>query len=103
MEFLLHEKDLWDITPRKLLPLEVEFRDIVLEGSILKHCLFMKKNKLAHGTILLNVIDSLLHHVTSVKITKDALEFVQHLKENMLATNCNDIKSFIILKLKKAP
>jgi hypothetical protein len=62
MEFFLHEKDLWDITSRKLLPLEVEFRDIFFEGNILKHCLFMKKNKLAHGTILLNVIDSLLHH-----------------------------------------
>jgi hypothetical protein len=72
MEFLSHEKDLWEITSRKLLPLEVEFGDIVLEGGTFKHHLFMKKDKLAHGRILLNVIDFLLHHVTCVEITKDA-------------------------------
>jgi hypothetical protein len=54
------------------LPLEVEFGDIVVEGGTLKHRLFMKKDKLAHGTILLDVINSLLHHVTCVKTTKDA-------------------------------
>jgi hypothetical protein len=47
MEFLLHEKDLWDITSRKLLSLEVEFGDIVFEGGTLEHHLFMKKDKLA--------------------------------------------------------
>ncbi len=43
---------------KKILPLEVEFGDIVFEGGTFEHCLFMKKNKLAHRTILLNVIDS---------------------------------------------
>jgi hypothetical protein len=38
MEFLLHQKDLWEIASRKLLPPKVEFRKIVLEGSILEHC-----------------------------------------------------------------
>jgi hypothetical protein len=72
MEFLLHEKDLWDITLGKLLPPKVEFGEIVLEGSIFEDHLFFKKEKLAHGTILLNVVDSLLHHVTCVETTKDA-------------------------------
>jgi hypothetical protein len=31
MEFLLHEKDLWEITLGELLLLEVEFGEIVLE------------------------------------------------------------------------
>ncbi len=34
MEFLLHEKNLWDITLGELLPPKVEFGEIVLEGSI---------------------------------------------------------------------
>jgi hypothetical protein len=72
MEFLLHEKGLWEITSRKLLPLEVEFGKIVLKGSILKHCLFMKKDKFVHETIILNVVGSLLHHVACAKIAKDA-------------------------------
>jgi hypothetical protein len=32
----------------------------------------MKKDKLACGTILLNVVDSLLHHVTHAETTKNA-------------------------------
>jgi hypothetical protein len=57
----------------KLLPLEVEFGEIVLEGGTLKQCLFMKKDKLARGTILLNVIDIILHHVAQcVETIKDA-------------------------------
>ncbi len=36
MEFLLHEKDLWEITSRELLLLQIEFGDIVFEGDILK-------------------------------------------------------------------
>ncbi len=70
MEFLLHEKDLWEITSRELLPLEVEFGKIVLKGGIFKHCLFMKMDKFVHETIILNVVDSLLHHVACEKITK---------------------------------
>jgi hypothetical protein len=36
MEFLLHEKDLWEITSRELLLLKIEFGEIVLEGDILE-------------------------------------------------------------------
>jgi len=39
----------------------------------------MKKDKLACGTILLNVIDFLLHHVACVKTIKDA-------QDNLCAT-----------------
>jgi hypothetical protein len=57
----------------RLLPLEVEFGEIVLEGGILKQCLFMKKDKLTHGTILLILIDIILHHVAQcVETIKDA-------------------------------
>jgi len=56
----------------KLLPPKVEFGEIILKGSTFEHYLFMKKDKLAHGTILLNVIDFMLHHVACVKTIKDA-------------------------------
>jgi hypothetical protein len=56
----------------KLLPPKVEFGEIIFKGSTFEHYLFMKKDKLAHGIILLNVIDFLLHHVTHVGIIKDA-------------------------------
>jgi hypothetical protein len=72
MEFLLHQKDLWEIASRELLPLEVEFGKVVPKGSILKHYLFMKKDEFIHETIILNVDSSLLHHVTCAKIAKDA-------------------------------
>jgi DNA-binding response OmpR family regulator len=55
-----------------LLLLEVEFGEIVLEWGNIEHYLFMKKDKLTHGKILLNLVNSLLHHVTSAKIVKDA-------------------------------
>ncbi len=71
MEFLLHKKDLWEITLGKLLHPKVEFGEIIPKGGILEHCLFMKKDKLVHGTIFLNVVDSLLHYVTCTKIAKD--------------------------------
>jgi hypothetical protein len=54
------------------LPLEIEFGEIVLQGGTFEHCLFMKKDKLACGTILLNVVDSLLHHLAHAKTTKNA-------------------------------
>ncbi len=57
MEFLLHEKDLWDITLRELLPPKVEFGEIIAIGNIFERHLFLKKDKLAHGTILLNVVE----------------------------------------------
>jgi hypothetical protein len=72
MELLLHEKDLWEITSRELLLRKVEFGKIIPKGGILKHCLFMKKDKWVHETIILNVVGSLLHHVACAKIAKDA-------------------------------
>jgi hypothetical protein len=65
----------------------------------MEHCVFMKKDKLAHGTIILNIFYSLLHHVAHVN--KLRTTFVQHLKENMLTTNCNYIKSFTNLKMEE--
>ncbi len=98
MKFLLHEKDLWDTILGELLPSKVEFGEIIPERSNFEHHLFFKKDKLAHGTILLNVVDYLLHHVACVELQKmHGAIFVQHLKEDMLATYCNYIKSFIIL------
>ncbi len=72
MEFLLHEKDLWEITSKELFPPEVEFGEIVPKGGALEYHLFMKKGKLACGTIFLNIVDSLLYHVACAKIGKDA-------------------------------
>jgi hypothetical protein len=56
----------------KLLSPKVEFGEIILKGSTLEHYLFTKKDELAHGTIFLNVIDFMLHHVARVGTTKDA-------------------------------
>ncbi len=64
----------------------------------MEHCMFMKKDKLADGTIILNILDSLLHHVAHVKLRTT---FVQHLKENMLTIDCNYIKSFTNLKMEE--
>jgi hypothetical protein len=64
IEFLLHEKDLWEITSKELLPQEVEFGEIVPKGGTLEYHLFMKKDKLTCGTIFFNVVDSLLYHAT---------------------------------------
>ncbi len=43
MEFLVHEKDLCEITLGKLLPQEVEFGEIVPKGGVVEHRLFMEK------------------------------------------------------------
>jgi len=47
------------------------WKDLVSKGVTLEHCLFIKKDKLAHGTIILNVFDFLLHHVACGEIAKD--------------------------------
>jgi len=49
------------------LPPKVEFGEVFPEGGTFEHFLFMKKDKLACGTILLNVVDFLLHNVTCLK------------------------------------
>ncbi len=56
---------------KELLPPKFEFWEIVPKGSNFEHHFFMKKGKLAHGTILLNVVDFLFHHVACAKTTKD--------------------------------
>jgi hypothetical protein len=62
----------------------------------------MNEDKLAYGTIFLNVVDSLLHHVTRVEMQKmHGTIFVQHLRVDMLAIYHNYIKSFTILRWKK--
>jgi hypothetical protein len=77
---------------------KIEFGKIVLNKIILEHRLFIKKDKLAHGTILLNVVDFMLHHLAHAKIAKiHGINFVQHLKKYMLVTNCNYVKSSTIL------
>jgi hypothetical protein len=53
-----------EIISGKLLSLDIKFQGIVLEGNTYGHCTFMKKNKLVHETIFLNVVDFMLHHVT---------------------------------------
>ncbi len=71
MELFLHEKDLWKITLKELLLLKIEFWKIVLKKGIFEHCLFMKKDKLAHETIFLNV-NFMLHHLAHAKFAKDS-------------------------------
>jgi hypothetical protein len=51
------------------LPLYIEFG--VPKGSIHELRVFMKKYKLVHRTILLNIIDFLLHHAKNAKSAKD--------------------------------
>ncbi len=54
----------FEIVLGKLLSLDIKFQGIVLEVNSYEHCMFMKKNKLVHETIFLNVVDFMLHHVT---------------------------------------
>ncbi len=51
--------------------LKIEFGKIVHKKGILEHCLFMKKDKLAHGIIFLDV-NFMLHHLTCVEFAKDS-------------------------------
>jgi hypothetical protein len=71
MELLLHKLFLWEITSSKLLPLEVDFGEIIPKGGTIKHHLFMK-DKLAWGIFFLNVVNYLLHHVAHALTIKDA-------------------------------
>jgi hypothetical protein len=51
MEFFMHEKNLWKIILRKLLPPEIKSRKIDPKGNLHEPCMFMKKDKLAHEAI----------------------------------------------------
>jgi hypothetical protein len=78
-EFLLHEIFLWKITSQRLLSSKIEFGKIILEGGIHERCIFMQKDKLVGGTIFLNVVDSLFHHVACANIAKEAwVSFTTH-------------------------
>lgn len=71
MEFFMHEKNLWKIILRKLLPPEIKSRKFDPKGNLHEPCMFMKKDKLAHEAIFLNVVDFKLHHVSCAKNAKD--------------------------------
>jgi hypothetical protein len=51
---------------------KIKFGKFVSLGTTHEHCMLMKKDKLACGTILLNVVDSLLHHAAHAKSVKEA-------------------------------
>jgi hypothetical protein len=64
----------------------------------------MKKDKLVHGKLFLNVVDSLLHYVACTKIAKDIWgNFCATFEKDMLIIDCNHIKNFTILKCRKYP
>ncbi len=73
MNFFVHEKDLWEITLRKLLAPQTKFGKVILERGTHKHHFLMKKNKLTCDTISINVFYFLLHHVAYAKNVKDVL------------------------------
>jgi hypothetical protein len=100
MEFFLHEKDLWEIIWEKLLSWEIEFGEIVLEGRIYEHHMFMKKNKLACWTIFLHIVDFLLHHVACVTSVKKSLGrlMCNFLKNDMLTITLQLCQEFYNLK-----
>jgi hypothetical protein len=75
-----------------------------LENVLNRACWELFRNKLAHGIIFLNVIHFMLHRVARVKTTNmHVIIFVQHLKEDILAIDCNHVKNSIILRWRKAP
>jgi hypothetical protein len=50
----------------------LEFGKNIFEGGNFEYCLFIKKDKLVHQTIFLNVGDLLLHHVAHAETIKNA-------------------------------
>jgi hypothetical protein len=54
----------------EVLPLDIEFGKFVLKGSTHKHHIFMKKYKLVHEIIFLNIVLLSLHHVAHAKNAK---------------------------------
>ncbi len=70
----MHEKDLWEIILGGATRPKIKFGKILSQGTTHEHCMLIKKNKLACGTIFLNVVDSLLHHATHAKSVREAWE-----------------------------
>ncbi len=60
MIFFLDENDLWEISSRELLPSKIELGKIVFKWNSHEHVMFMKKDKLAHKTIFLNIVNFFL-------------------------------------------
>ncbi len=84
--------------------LKIEFGKIVLKKGALEHHLFMKKDKLAHETILLDVVNFMLHHLAHAKFVKNSWDnLCATFDKNYVGNKLNYVKSFTILKWKKAP
>jgi len=58
------------------LPSKVEFGKIIFEGGNFEYRLFIKKDKLVHQTIFLNVVDLFLHHVAHAETIKNARDIL---------------------------
>jgi hypothetical protein len=61
---------LWEITSRELLPSKIELGKFVIKWNNHEHHMFMKKDKLAHKTIFLNVVNFFLHLQYMQKLRK---------------------------------
>ncbi len=70
------------------MPLEIEFEKNVLEGSTHEHHTFMNKDKLVFGTILLSVVDYLLHHVAHLRNAKETWDNLFITFEKQHVDNC---------------
>jgi len=57
MKFLLHEKNVWELFMKDIATKYWAWKNCSSRNTH-EHCMFMKKDKLAHGTILFNVIAS---------------------------------------------
>jgi hypothetical protein len=90
----LHEKDLWEIILGELLDQRLSLEKSFLKELLMNIAMLMKKNKLACGTIFLNVVDSLLHHAAHAKSVKEAWD-------NLYATTFEILHVDNRLKLQK--
>jgi hypothetical protein len=52
--------------------LKIVFGKIALKKDILEHHLFTKKDKLTYETILLDIVNFMLYHLTHAKFAKDS-------------------------------
>jgi uncharacterized protein YehS (DUF1456 family) len=64
IQFFLHEKDLWEIISKELLPSKIEFEEMFLKENIHEFIFFHEERQVVSLNIILNVVDILWHHVT---------------------------------------
>ncbi len=84
--------------------LKIVFGKIALKKDILEHHLFTKKDKLTYETILLDIVNFMLYHLTHAKFAKDSWgNLCATFGKNMLVRNYNYVMSCRILRWKKAP